>query len=139
MQNPAPPDRGPRMDLLPRGPAVQLDVDKGLKKFKPGDIVYFKRIKETSKTHGRYQEFKNGHGFGILLGAVPQGAEDPPLQYLMHLMGGQGWVSFDDVAALLGKEQMDLLLERFTKKYYGDVPPAQSTPKENQGVPHGNS
>lgn len=119
-------NRGPNLE---RGPIVPLEAEKGVRKFKPGDVVFFKRIKETSKPHGRYQEFSKGCGFGILLGAVPEAAEDPPAVFLAHLMGQIGYVSFDDVKALLSEEQMTVLIEKFKLKYYGPEQPEAVPPE----------
>lgn len=112
-----PPNRGPR--LLH---SSELKTDKGLKKFVPGDVVFFKRVKETAQSHGRFQEFK-GHGFGILLGSVPLLAPDPPQSFLVALMGHHGWAAFDDVAEALGVESCQKVLAHITKKYYAPEPP----------------
>lgn len=98
------------------------------KKFQPGDAVYFKRIKETSLPHGRYQEFKGCHGFGILLGTVPENQPDPPQIYLNAVMSQLGWVTFDDVKQALGDETLQKVLAFVMEKYFEKPKEPPETP-----------
>lgn len=114
-------DREPPMPVPP-----QARIPK---KLKPGDIGFFKRVKDTSSDHGRYTEFK-GHGFGILLGAVPPGAQDPPQSFLTALMAQLGWVTLDEVKNLLGEASVDALVRALEKKYFHAEAPKETTPPE---------
>lgn len=85
---------------------------------KPGNVLFFKTAKEGSHRKAREFNFK-GTGFGVFLGHVQPFGKDPSPEVLVNLMGSIGWVTFDDVAELLGTEQGKLLLEKYEDKYYG--------------------
>jgi len=85
------------------------------KNFNPGDIVFFQSAKTSSSMPGEFR-FK-GHGVGVFLGYVPPGVDDPPLDHLLRIMGGAGFLSFDDVKTFLGEEALKTVLEKFTLKY----------------------
>lgn len=83
-----------------------------------GDVVFFKRARGGLSARDRFAEFQ-GHGFGILLGHVPSDAPVPPLLLVLRQMGSFGFISFDDVIQLMGKEIGDQLALKFAEKYYG--------------------
>lgn len=87
----------------------------------PGDVVFFKIVKKSSR-HNKFKEIAfKGHGFGVLLGIVPPFAQDPPESHLMRLMGAAGYLSFDDVADFFGNEIGAQAVTKFEDKYYGKV------------------
>ncbi len=113
-----PPNRGPIMDLS----AARAKTPK-----KPvmGELCFFKRLRSGLGPDDHFVEIKGGHGFGILLGTVLDTQAVPAPQLLSALMSYHGWVTFDDVAALLGKAVCDELLIKLQTKYF-NVPPEAS-------------
>lgn len=107
---------------------------------KNGQVVYFKQVKLSTARKAPEFGFQ-GHGFGVFLGHVPPFQKEPPAEHLLRAMGAIGFVTFDDVAELLGSEQGQLCVKGFEKKYYGSlaipVPDAsaepESTPDEKPG------
>jgi hypothetical protein len=84
---------------------------------KPGDIIFFKSV--TRKIGRREPEikFKGGSGFAVMLGIVPPFGKPPEVGHLMALMGGAGYISFDDVREFLSEEQMKICITKFEDKY----------------------
>lgn len=97
---------------------------------KQGDIVFFKRAKNSSAIGSPEVAFK-GYGFGLMLGILPYNQKDPPLNHILPLLGGAGFVSFDDVLEFLGQEQGDLCLRKFEEKYLLKPP----SPEQQQELP----
>jgi hypothetical protein len=87
---------------------------------KPGDAVFFKQARTSTRRNGQEVKFK-GYGFGVMLGHVPPFAGDPPIAHLFRMMGGIGFVSFDDIAKFIGDEMAQKCVEAFKDKYYGNV------------------
>lgn len=86
-----------------------------------GDIVFFKECKKELKINSIKAKFK-GHGFGVMLGAVPQGTGEPTIKQTMALIGQVGFLLFDDISEFIGIEQTEICMKKFEEKYY---------PKEN--------
>lgn len=91
-----------------------------------GDIVFIKEAtRAPDKKETRVQFI--GHGMCLLLGHLPPKIPMPPMDYYRILLGGIGFLSFDEVAEFLGKEAMDTCLNAFQKKYFSNAvqtPPA---------------
>lgn len=87
---------------------------------KPGDLVFFKRARETGQRKSPEYEFK-GYGFGIMLGALHPFQKDPPAAHILRMLGTVGFVSFDDVGELLGAEAGTKLVSLYEDKYYGKI------------------
>lgn len=85
---------------------------------KNGDVVFFKKAKRGSGRKMPEVQFK-GYGFGVMLGHVPPFAKDPPPEHLLRLMGTIGFISFDDLAEILGDEAAQKAVLAFEDKYYG--------------------
>lgn len=84
----------------------------------PGDVVFFKAAKKSNDKKSPSILF-HGQGFGVLLGEAPPDVGDPHPLFLVQQMGAIGYVSFDDVGALLGKEHAETLIKMFEQKYNG--------------------
>lgn len=103
---------------IPRGAPGRQAGPRGLKPtgtLKPGQVVYFNGCKKNTKNSEPFI-FK-GHGFGVFLGVVPHNVREPAREQMDGLLAGIGWVSFENVAELLGEEQFDLLAAKFQEKY----------------------
>lgn len=83
---------------------------------KSGAIVYFPVCHKTTKPQAQPYVFQ-GKGFGVFLGVTPHGFPDMTREMIPAMMAGIGWVSFEDVAELLGEEQLKLLEQKFRDKY----------------------
>jgi hypothetical protein len=86
--------------------------------FKPGDVVFFKEAHRgpSKRTDGLRAKH---YAFGVLLGNLPPFAPEPPAEHLMRLMGGAGFMAFDDVLEVLGEEAGDLVIRAWQRKYWG--------------------
>lgn len=82
---------------------------------KPGDIVFFKEATRTSKRKAQVFGFK-GHAFGVMLGHIPPFGQDPSGVQVLALLANVGFVSFDDVAEMLGQEAAARLVQKFQEK-----------------------
>lgn len=105
---------------------------KSLLRLNHGDAVFFKKVKKASNRKAPEIGFK-GHGFGILLGHVPPFQKDPTSDQLLRHMGAIGFLSFDDVADLLGDDVGAKCLAAFEEKYYGKA--AQEAAPEIPPIP----
>ena len=90
-----------------------------------GDVVYFKLAQDSSHRKSKKITFK-GMGYGVFLGHVPPFQKDPPPAHLIRQMGQIGFVTFDDVAQILGDEQAALVVKKFEEKYYGEEAQAEA-------------
>lgn len=84
---------------------------------KNGDVVYFKRARAV--LHGgkkKEMEF-DGHGYGIFLGHVPDFMPPPPKEIVLSAMGAIGFVSWDDLTELVGKETVEKIIPQWQEKY----------------------
>lgn len=95
--------------------------------YRLGDIAFFKRAKKSSLKNSPESQF-TGYGFGVFLGHLNPFTPDPPLSILKTLMGGAGFLRFDDVIEFLGKEKGEEVIQKFTEKYVGR-PPAGPRPE----------
>lgn len=93
-----------------------------MQQLKPGSCVFFKDFQSAGhpKRSDKYR-MKN-LAFGVLLGVLPPFAKDPTQEQLYMAMGAIGYVSFDDVAEILGVESGQKLLAEYEKKYYAPKP-----------------
>lgn len=91
---------------------------------KNGDIIYFKEAKVSTALKAPIAQFK-GHAFGILLGYVPPFQKDPTAGMAIRLLGEVGFISFDDIIELAGKQTCELLQKKFIEKYYGKLAQAE--------------
>lgn len=81
-------------------------------KLKIGDIVFFKKVSENADKKSQEITFKGGWGFGVMLGIVAPFHKPPQESHLSALMGQAGYISFDDVAKFLGREQGELCVKK---------------------------
>lgn len=105
-------------------PPTPIGSKKKRPNLKPGDVVFFKRCKDTAAANGQFVEFQ-GHGFGVLLGMVPPFQADPPKDFVVRLLGSLGYVLLDDIQELMGEEHLKELLQKFHGKYAPTTDPAQ--------------
>lgn len=98
---------------------------------KQGDLVYFKAASTSAKPRTPVVGFK-GHGYGVMLGAVPPFQKDPPAIVVMRNMGQIGFVSFDDVGEFLGPEAGAECVRKFEDKYYGKVVEGQEAAADGE-------
>lgn len=89
-----------------------------MKPMTPGDVVFFKRARGGLGPQDRFAEFQ-GHAFGILIGHVPSEVGPPPLSVILRGMATCGFISFDEIIELMGREFGDELARKFGEKYYG--------------------
>ena len=82
-----------------------------------GDIIYFKKVTRQTKRGSPEIGFKGGNGFGLMLGIVPPFGAEPDNSVLIALMAQTGYISFDDIIEFIGKEQCDIIIEKFKLKY----------------------
>ncbi len=104
----------------------------------PGGVVFFPACKKTPKPNSQTLVFQ-GHGFGIFLGIVPTGMEMPSRAQMDPLLSAVGWVSFENVAEMLGEDQFEILATKFREKYgleevpegeeMSDAPAPRATPE----------
>lgn len=107
-------------DEIPRGapgrvPNAPQPVPAG--ELRNGMLVFFDAVKKTAHRKGLKMQFRNGQGFGILLGVLPQFGKEPTRHQLVALMGSVGFVLLDDVADFLGDEQAQIFTDKFLAKY----------------------
>lgn len=82
----------------------------------PGDVVYFKKAKKSSERKDLEVGFR-GHGFGVMLGHVDAFTPDPTTDQVIGLLGGIGFVSFDDISEFLGEGHAAVVIKKFEAKY----------------------
>lgn len=102
---------------------------------KPGKVVYFRSAKLNTHRKTGDWAFKQGHGFGLLLGTVPLFGKEPSPVELLRLVGTIGFLSFDDVAEFVGEEQAEICVKKFEDKYYGKV--VETNPVEGEAESEG--
>lgn len=86
---------------------------------KQGDVVFFRKVKKSSKPKSPEIGFK-GNGFGVFLGHVPLFAPDPPGFLIFRMLGQTGFISFDDVKEFIGdEEKFQAIVDKYTDKYWG--------------------
>lgn len=124
--------------VIPMGAPGRQRGPQGLRKangtLKPGSVVFFNGCKKSTKQNSEPFIFK-GHGFGVFLGVVPTNVKEPAREQMDGLLAGIGWVSFENVAELLGEEQFDLLAKKFQEKYGLEPLPEDEKMPENPPAP----
>lgn len=86
-----------------------------------GMVVYFDKCKRAP--HRKSLELKfRGHGFGIMLGVVPEFKKEPNRETIISLLASVGFVLLDEVADFLGDEAAAKFTEEFYKKYENKPP-----------------
>lgn len=88
----------------------------GSRALQKGDCVYFKEAQLGTRKDSQRVQFK-GHGFAMMLGIIPHFGKEPAPEDLFRIMGSIGFVTFDDVAELLGAEQGTLCVAKYEAKY----------------------
>lgn len=86
--------------------------------FTPGDIVYFKKARKSTKRSALEGTFK-GNAVGVLLGEIPPFGQDVRVEHVLPLLGRLGFLTFDDVGEFLGAEAGTEVLKKYEAKYYG--------------------
>lgn len=89
---------------------------------KGGDIVFFRRVKREPRRNAKEIGFRDGFGFGVMLGITSSKFPMPLPEHLTILMGQAGYISFDDIYLLLGEDVAKSLIKKFEEKYYRSVP-----------------
>ncbi len=92
-------------------------------RFIPGDVVYFKEAKRTSRRNS--DGFRAGHGraFGLLLGIVPPGTPEPDQDMIFRICANFGMVTVDSIVELMGEEFAHVFVAKLHAKYA--APPAE--------------
>ncbi len=99
---------------------------------KLGEVVYFKKATRSTK-RGALETAFQGHGFGVMIGAVPPFVKEPPLHVILQAFATMGYLKFDDVYEFLGKESGDLCMKKFHEKYY-KIPDRAAPEGEDAGA-----
>lgn len=118
-----------------------------------GMVVYFDEVKRAPHRKALKLKFR-GHGFGIMLGVVPEFKKEPTRDQVVALLASVGFVLLDDVADFLGDEVAATFTEKFYVKYETTKPeesaivepepsklvglngqPLESPPVENEPIP----
>lgn len=80
----------------------------------PGQIAFFKNC--SVKTYGTPDLGFKGHGFGIFLGVVPPFGKEPTEEQIMIFLGQIGFISYDQLARVMGAEMVVDLMKKIDEK-----------------------